>query len=86
MAKQGQHKGDRNDPRVSKGPNRPAKSVTVTTGSYKKQETYRRQAAEGKSTDRHAQAARNVWDEDTRSETADEKRRLSRERGGGKNQ
>ena len=86
MAKQGQHKGDRNDPRVSKGPNKPAKSVTVTTGSPKKQETYQRQAAEGKSTDRQAQAARNAWDEDTRSETADEKRRLSRERGGGKNQ
>jgi hypothetical protein len=86
VAKQGQHKADRNDPRVSKGPNKPAKSVTVTTGSPKKQETYRRQAAEGKSTDRPAQAARNVWDEDTRPETADEKRRLSRERGGGKNQ
>lgn len=36
MAKQGQHKHDHNDPRVSRGPNKPKESVTITTGNYKK--------------------------------------------------
>jgi hypothetical protein len=86
MAKQGQHKQDRNDPRRSKGPNNPEKSITITTGSYKKPETYRLQAAEGKATDAQAQATRNEWEDDTRPKKADEKRRLARQRGGGKNQ
>ena len=86
MAKQGQHKNDRNDPRKSPGPNKPAKSMTITTGSYKKPETYAEQAAEGKATNRQAQAARNDWDPDSRPKGADEKRAKARERGGGKNQ
>ena len=86
MAKQGQHKDDRSDPRKSRGPNKPSKSMTITTGAYKKPETYARQAAEGKATNRQAQAASNAWDDDTRSKGADEKRSLARQRGGGKNQ
>jgi hypothetical protein len=86
MAKQGQHKGDRSDPRKSRGPNKPSRSGTITTGSYKKPETYARQAAKGQATNRQAQAARNEWREDTRSANADEKRRLARERGGGEKQ
>lgn len=86
MAKQGQHKDDRNDSRKSRGPNNPSKSITITTGSPKKPETYARQAAEGKPTDRQPQAARNDWDEDTRPKRAEQKRRLARELGGGKNQ
>lgn len=66
MAKQGQHKGDAHDQTKSKGPNNPDKSVTVTTGSYKKPETYAKQAAEHRATNRQAQAAKNEWNEDTR--------------------
>lgn len=65
MAKQGQHKHDGNDPRVSKGHNNPDESMTITTGSPKKQETYARQAREHKDTEPRAQAARNVWHENT---------------------
>jgi hypothetical protein len=66
MAKQGQHKGDANDQTKSKGNNHPERSQTITTGSYKKPETYQRQRAEGEPTDTPAQAARNDWNEDTR--------------------
>ena len=44
MPKSGQHKHDSNDQRVSKGPNDPKESMVITTGSYKKPETYRKQA------------------------------------------
>ena len=66
MAKQGQHNNDSHDYDKSKGPNKPDKSVTITTGTPKKQETYRKQAAEGKATNKQAQAAKNEWNEDTR--------------------
>ena len=66
MAKQGQHNDDSHDYDKSKGPNNPSKSVTITTGSYKKPETYQEQAAEGQANNRQAQAARNEWNEDTR--------------------
>ncbi len=66
MAKQGQHNNDSNDPDKSKGHNNPGKSVTITTGSVKKQETYEKQAAEHRAGNRQAEAARNDWDEDTR--------------------
>ena len=46
MPKQGQHHNDANDPAVSKGPNNPSKSVTITTGTPKKRETYEQQAAQ----------------------------------------
>lgn len=66
MAKQGQHKNDAHDPSKSKGNNNPDKSMTITTGSVKKQETYAEQAREGKDTDKQAQAQKNDWNEDTR--------------------
>jgi len=66
MSKQGQHNNDSNDNDKSKGPNKPDKSVTITTGTPKKQETYAQQAAENKDTGRQAQSARNEWNEDTR--------------------
>ena len=66
MAKQGQHNDDAQDSDKSKGPNNPSKSVTVTTGSPKKQETYQKQAAEGKANNKPAQADKNEWNEDTR--------------------
>ena len=68
MAKQGQHHGDGNDPARSKGHNNPSKSQTITTGTYKKRETYTQQKREHKDTEPQAQAARNEWNEDTRHE------------------
>jgi hypothetical protein len=68
MAKQGQHKHDANDPRISKGSTTPSKSQTITAGTPKKQETYREQAREGRNTDPQPQAAARDWREDTREE------------------
>ena len=65
MAKQGQHKNDRMDQRKSRGNNNPDKSVTITAGTPKKQETYAEQARRGEDTDKQAQAAKNEWKEDT---------------------
>ena len=65
MAKQGQHKHDHDDPRVSHGHNKPAESTTITTGSYKKPETYARQYREHKDPTPVAQTAKNEWHEDT---------------------
>jgi hypothetical protein len=66
MAKQGQHKNDAHDQTKSKGPNNPSKSVTITTGSHKKQETYREQAFAHQDAHAQPQADRNDWNEDTR--------------------
>jgi len=66
MAKQGQHNKDANDEDVSKGHNNPDKSVTITTGNAKKPETYAKQAAEHKATNKQAQEDKNEWVEDTR--------------------
>lgn len=66
MAKQGQHNDDARDSDQSRGHNNPSKSQTITTGTYKKQETYREQAAEHKDPGKQAQAAKNEWQEDTR--------------------
>jgi len=68
MAKQGQHNNDQHDYDKSPGPNNPDKSVTVTTGTPKKEETYQRQAAENRANNREAQASGNEWNEDTRDE------------------
>ena len=56
MAKQGQHENDSNDQRKTKGHNKPSKSQTITTGTYKKQETYAKRAREGKNPEPVAQA------------------------------
>ena len=72
MPKKGQHQNDATDKskpgghEKSRGRNNPSKSQTITTGSYKKQETYKRQAAEGKATNKQAQAAKGGWNDDTR--------------------
>jgi hypothetical protein len=65
-AKQGQHQDDTSDPTKSKGPNNPSKSVPITTGSSKKQETYQRQAAENRNTGPARPVDKNEWDENTR--------------------
>jgi hypothetical protein len=72
MAKKGQHKNDDINPskpkghEKSRGHNNPDKSVTITTGSYKKPETYKKQAYEHKDPYRQAQAARADRNEDIR--------------------
>ena len=68
MAKQGQHENDSNDPTKSKGPNNPDKSVTITTGTPKKRETYTRRARQHENPEPQAQAAHHDWNEDTRDE------------------
>lgn len=45
MAKQGQHNHDQNDQNVSKSHNHPNQSQEIVTGSYKKPEAYKKQAA-----------------------------------------
>ena len=68
MAKQGQHQNDANDKTKSKGPNHPDKSTTITTGTYKKRETYEKQAREHKNPEPVAQRERSDWNEDVRDE------------------
>ncbi len=74
MAKAGQHHNDgvsSSKPRgheQSRGPNHPDRSQRITTGSYKKKETYERQAAEhsSKTSDQRMQSAGNQWNDDIR--------------------
>jgi len=73
MAKRGQHQNDDEDRskpggnEKSKGHNNPSQSQTITTGSYKKQETYAQQAREGKNPEPHEpQRQENHWNEDLR--------------------
>jgi hypothetical protein len=66
MAKQGQHNNDAHDYDKSKGPNSPDKSVEITTGTPKEQETYERQARNHENPGAEAQAARREWNDDTR--------------------
>jgi hypothetical protein len=66
MAKQGQHNRDVRDSDVFRGPNNPDKSITITTGTYKKKSTYRKQAVEHLDTEKPAQAARRDWRPDTK--------------------
>jgi hypothetical protein len=77
MAKAGQHQNagtSSSKPRgheKSRGRNHPDRSQTITTGSYKKPETYREQAFEHSSgtSDAGRQATNvNPWNEDTRDE------------------
>ena len=64
MAKQGQHKNDLNDQTKSKGRNRPDQSMAMTSGSYKKPETYRMQAIMRQATNKLGQTAKEPgWNE-----------------------
>jgi len=66
MAKQGQHKHDAHDPRISRGHNNPSKSTPITTGTPKKRETYEKQAREHEDPAKQAQDQKNEWHPDTR--------------------
>lgn len=70
MAKQGQHHHDGNDPDVSRGHNKHAKSTQITTGTPKKQATYEREAREHKNTNPLPQDAKNEWHQQTPRELA----------------
>jgi hypothetical protein len=75
MAKQGQHK---NDPiqsghkikghEVSRGPNDRSKSVEITTGSYKKPESYAADVYARRDPYKAGQHDKNDWDGDLRAE------------------
>jgi len=73
MSKKGQHHEDAVDPsrprghEHSRGPNNPSKSVTITTGTYKKPETTQKQADEHQDPHRGPQWQKNDWDDDIRS-------------------
>lgn len=70
MPKKGQHR-DGNDPRISRGHNNPEKSQTITTGTYKKSETYRKQAAEHENPNKEPQHQELEWRHDTRQHPPD---------------
>lgn len=61
MAKQGQHQNDHRDQDKSRGHNNPKKSTSITTGTYKKLETRRKQALAHENPDPQAQYAPNEW-------------------------
>ena len=61
MAKKGQHKNDAFDQTKSPGHNNPSKSEPITAGTYKKKETYKKQAYEHKDPHKRAQLAENKW-------------------------
>jgi hypothetical protein len=81
MPKQGQHSNDAHDSDKSKGPNRPDKSVTIVTGSPKKEERYTEQARQGKDPGVQPQAAKNEWNEDTHERPKVDGERLRARRG-----
>src|SRR5688572_22307280 len=78
MAKQGQHKNDVRDSRKSRGPNKPDQSMTTTTGSYKKRETYEEQAREHKDPAAVGQHDKNEWHQDTHEPTPNTRARHPR--------
>ena len=75
MAKKGQHHNSGTDsakPRgheKARGHNNPSQSQTITTGTYKKKETYAKRAREHKHPEPVAQAAQHDWNDDTRDKS-----------------
>ena len=65
MAKQGEHHKDGNDPDVSRGHNEPKKSTPITTGTYKKPETSKKEIEEHKNPGKRAQDHEPHWYEST---------------------
>ena len=70
MAKRGQHHNSgtsSSKPRgheKSSGHNNPSKSQTITTGTYKKKETYQEQARKHEDPYKVGQVQRNDWDDE----------------------
>ena len=65
MAKQGQHHKDGNDQDVSRGHNNPKQSMPITTGSYRKPETVKKEMYEHKNPAKRAQDHKPHWYEST---------------------
>ena len=91
MAKQGEHKHDANDKRISKGNNHPSKSQPMRVGAPKKRATYRKQALMHDNPGKHPPVARyHLWNGDTRDypfkEEAHEARKACRRTGSQSNQ
>lgn len=77
MAQRKKHAPEQATP---KGPNNPAKSVPITTGTFKKKDTYRKQAAEHKGSDARPEAAKNEWNEGRQGrQTSDVQKRAQSE-------
>lgn len=78
MPKKGQHKNDATahakpgGHEKSRGHNNPSQSMTITTGTYKKKETYAKQAHAHQDPGKQAQAAKNEWNPDTRDKVTTE--------------
>jgi hypothetical protein len=68
MAKQGEHHKDGNDPDVARGHNKHKKSTPITTGSYKKPETYKKEMYEHENPDKRPQDHEPHWYESTPKE------------------
>jgi hypothetical protein len=66
MAKKGQHNNDARDQDIARSRNNPKKSMPITTGTYKKLETYKKQAALHQDPAKKPQAAKPLWHPDTR--------------------
>ena len=91
MAKQGEHKHDANDKRISKGHNNPSKSQPMTIGAPKKHETYRKQAAMHDDPGKRPPLKKDhLWNGDTRDyptkAEAHEARKMPRRTGSDSNQ
>jgi hypothetical protein len=79
MPKQGQHNNDSHDNDTSRGHNNPDKSMTITAGNVKKQETYEAQAREHEDTQKQAQAMENTWIDNTLDPRREERPARARE-------
>jgi hypothetical protein len=79
MAKKGQHKNDAFDQRKSPGHNKASQSQTITTGTYKKPETYQKQAYAHEDPGKEPQAAKNDWNEDRLDRPRNEGRSRARD-------
>jgi hypothetical protein len=61
MAKQGEHHKDGNDEDVARGHNKHRKSTPITTGPYKKPETYREEMYDHEDSGKRAQDHEPHW-------------------------
>ena len=66
MSKKGQHNNDVRDQDIARSRNNPKKSMPITTGTYKKPETYKKQAALHQDPGKKPQPAKPLCHPDTR--------------------
>lgn len=85
MSKHGQHNNDGQDSDVSRGHNNPSKSVNITAGAPKKQETYAEQARDHQDPGKQAQNQKNEWQADTHDSHDQNLRARDADLSGGRN-